>query len=118
MPPFTMTPGMPLESTTLWAQPGKPEDSQPFLSYHCRCAPVTLLQTIHLATKITIVHGAAHTKETDTMSLGTVGLTRQITAQLEMGPLSLLYQFINLLLSPDVIDYQANILQSEKDKLM
>ena len=55
-------------------------------------------------------------KETHTISLGTVGLRRLVNTQLKMGPH---IQFINLSFSLyDIIDYQVNILQSEKDRLM
>ena len=46
---------------------------------------ITLLQCIHLSTEITIVHGPAHIKETHTLPLGTVGLTRLLNTQLKMG---------------------------------
>lgn len=87
VPPFTMTPGRPLESTTNW-------HNLKFCGFLTSADTtianehiiVTLLQSIHLATKIAIVHGPAHIKEIRTISLGTVGLTRLLKTLLKMGP--------------------------------
>ena len=77
-PPFTK-PGMPLEPPTLLAQSGNPVDSSVHTTITDEHIIVTLLQSIRLTTKLTIVRGPAHTKETDTLSLETAGLTRLVT---------------------------------------
>lgn len=86
----------------------------PFANGHIIAA---LLQIIHLSSKIAIVHYSAHTKETDTVSLGNNRSDRAAKYAVQNGPpYPFSTQFLNLPLSLTDVNYQANALQSEKDK--
>lgn len=77
-----------------------------------------LLQPFYLPSKIAIVYSFDHTKKTDTISLGNNRADKTAKYAAQKGlPYSSSTLFLNLPLSvTNIINYQANVPQSSREK--